>query len=252
MSLIALGVTVLLITITVVGAWVAEGALSERRRRKRMSKRINQLRDHFIVCAYGRVGRAVAREFCAEGVPFVVIDPNQELEEHMREEGLTYILDEASEEEVLREAGVERAKGLVCAVDSDSTNVFIVLMARSLNPDIFIVARASESQAIARLQQAGADRVISPFLTSGQQMALTALRARVMGYREMTTGDLPLRLEERLIEEGSPLIGRTTEGVCGNTPLLAVRHADGRITAGPAGDLQVRAGDLLILVDERG
>lgn len=251
MSLVVLGVTVLLVTLTLVGVWLAEGVLVERRRRRRMEKELESLSDHFVVCAYGRVGRAVARELAAEGAPFVVIDSNEELEPRMIEDGVAYIIGDPSEEPVLRKAGVERARALVCAVDSDATNVFITLMARAINPRIFIVARASESQSVARLKQAGADRVISPYTTSGHHMALMALRPGVVGTLDIEEEpEGGLRLEEVKIEEGSPLVGRSVGEACGRAVLLAVRHPDGSVTPSPRTGMRLRAGDLMLLLGE--
>src|SRR5688500_12080123 len=157
-SLIVLGVTLLFVTVALAAAWVAEGTLSREHRRRRMERRIARMKDHFIVCAFGRVGRTVAREFKDEAVPFVVIDSDEDLEEDLIEEGVEYLIEDPSREDVLREAGVERARGLVCAVDSDATAVFITLTARAINPGLFIVARASESQSVERLKRAGANR----------------------------------------------------------------------------------------------
>ena len=139
-----------------------------------MEKRIEALRGHFIVCAYGRVGRAAVRELEAAGLPFVVVDPKEDLRERMDEDALLYLVDDPSLEPVLRRAGVERARGLLCAVDSDATNVFITLTARQMNPDLFIVARASDPGSTERLERAGADRVVSPFVSSGRHMVRMA------------------------------------------------------------------------------
>ena len=141
-----------------------------------MQRRIDDLTGHFIVCAYGRVGRAVARELEAEGAAFVVVDPDERLVERMRDEGVAFIIDDPTHEHVLRAAGADRARGLVCAVDSDATNVYIALVARALNPELFIVARASEPGSDQRLLRAGANRVVSPFVSSGRHMALVAMR----------------------------------------------------------------------------
>ena len=250
-SLSILGVVLLLITITLVAVWVSEGNIGERRRRKRMLRQIERLKDHYIVCAFGRVGRTVAREFREEGVPFVVVDSNEALEERMVNEGVLYLIGDPSQEDVLRRTGIERARGLVCAVDSDSTNVFIALMARSINPDIFIVARASASESIPRLQNAGADRVISPYVTSGQQMALMSLRPGVVGmFGIEMRGEREVRLEEVQVEEGSHLAHASVADALGKATLLAIRHGDGTVTANPRSNQRLRPGDRLVLLGE--
>jgi voltage-gated potassium channel len=254
MSVIVFGVSALLITMTVLAGWVAEGALGERNWRRKMQRRVAKLSEHFIICAYGRVGRAVARVFEEQGQEFVVIESREDLEEVMIQDAVAYVIGDPTLEHTLRAAGLEDAKGLVCAVDSDATNVYIALIARSANPDIFIVARASEPDSTERLSKAGADRVISPYVTSGRHMAQLALRPRVVDYLDVETRDShPLRLEEVRVEEASQLVDHTIEEICGSAIPLAVRHAGGDIESHPVGDLRLKAGDLLLLMgDEEG
>lgn len=251
LSVIAIGVALVLITIALAAQWVIEGRWGERTRRRRMQRRIDGLSGHYLVCAYGRVGRAIAREFEAEGVPFVVIDPKEDLKERMEHDGVLYLIEDPSEEGVLLRAGAQRARGLVCAVDSDATNVYITLMARSLNPELFIVARASERGSDARLLKAGADRVVSPFVSSGRHMALVALRPRAADVVEVESGSASsLRLEELRIDAGSPSAGRTISDVMGATPVLAIRHPGGQITANPGPDHVLQPGDLVLMIGE--
>ncbi|HET9723408.1 MAG TPA: NAD-binding protein [Actinomycetota bacterium] len=251
LSVIAIGVALVLITIALAAQWVIEGRWGERTRRRRMQRRIDGLSGHYLICAYGRVGRAIAREFEAEGVPFVVIDPKEDLKERMEHDGVLYLIEDPSEEGVLLRAGAQRARGLVCAVDSDATNVYITLMARSLNPELFIVARASERGSDARLLKAGADRVVSPFVSSGRHMALVALRPRAADVVEVESGSASsLRLEELRIDAGSPSAGRTISDVMGATPVLAIRHPGGQITANPGPDHVLQPGDLVLMIGE--
>jgi voltage-gated potassium channel len=251
LSVIAIGVALVLITIALAAQWVIEGQWGERTRRRRMQRRIDGLSDHYLICAYGRVGRAIAREFEAEGVSFVVIDPKEDLQERMDQDAVPYLIEDPSEEEVLLSAGVRRARGLVCAVDSDATNVYITLMARSLNPDLFIVARASERGSDARLLKAGADRVVSPFVSSGRHMALVALHPRAADVLEVESGGATsLRLEELRIEAGSQTAGRSIAEAIGSTPVLAIRHPGGQITANPPQDHVLQQGDLVLMIGE--
>jgi voltage-gated potassium channel len=216
-----------------------------------MQRRIDDLSNHFIVCAYGRVGRAVARELESEGTSFVVIDTDEDLVERMVTDGVPYLIDDPSQEHILRAAGVGRARGLVCAVDSDATNVYITLVARSMNPDLFIVARASEPGSDERLRKAGADRVVSPFVSSGRHMALVALRPRVSDVVELEApGTASIKLEEVRVDAGSNLIDRSLGEAFGPTPVLAIRHTDGRVTAHPERGLTLREGDLVLLLGE--
>jgi voltage-gated potassium channel len=251
LTVITIGVGLVLTTVTAVAQWVLEGQWGERTRRHRMQRRIDDLTGHFIVCAYGRVGRAVARELEAQGASFVVVDPDERLVERMRDEGVAYLIDDPSHETVLHNAGVERARGLVCAVDSDATNVFIALVARALNPDLFIVARASEPGSDRRLLRAGANRVVSPFVSSGRHMALVAMRPSADDVVALeTSGAASMALEEVRVEQGSLLEGMSVGQALGSTPVLAVRHAGGQIIPNPPADLQLRLGDLVLLLGE--
>lgn len=216
-----------------------------------MERNVSRLEDHYIICAYGRVGRAVAREFESNGVPFVVIDRLEDLEDRMRFDGVPYIVADPTSESVLREARIEHARGLVSCVDSDADNVYIVLTARSLKPDLFIVARASESAAADRLYRAGANRVISPYVSSGRHMAMLSMRPRVVDYLELaSTDEQKIRLEELLVDQGSPLAGKTIGEACGEATPLVVRRSDGEIMPNPGRAEPLRPGDLLLVLGE--
>jgi voltage-gated potassium channel len=253
MSIAVLGVILTLALVAVVTSTITEGRIGHTSRRKRMDNRIAQLRDHFIVAAYGRVGRAVTREFEAEGAPFVVIDRDEELSDQLLRDGVQYLIGDPTSEDVLRSAGVERARGLISAVDSDADNVFITLTARSINPELFIIARASEPQTAERLYKAGANRVVSPYVSSGQQMALLGLRPRVVDYLEIFgRGDSRVRLDEIIVEEGSPLVGRSLKEACGEAIPVLLRRSVGDILPNPDNAERLREGDLIILVGEPG
>lgn len=250
-SLALVGASMFLLIVALLTSAVVEGRISIWSRRRRMERRIASLRDHFVICAYGRVGRAVAREFEGEGVSFVVLDRDERLEEQMRLDGIAYVIGDPTSEAALRRGGIEHARGLVSAVDSDADNVYITLMARSLNPSLFIVARASEPGSPDRLYRAGADRVISPYVTSGRHMALLAMRPRVIDYLEVArAGDRKLRLEELLVEERSPLIGKTVGDAADDAIPLLVQRSDGETLTTPAPDVTLRAGDLIVLVGD--
>ena len=250
-SIAVLGVSLFLLILAVVTTAITEGGLGTTARRRRMQKKIAGLKDHFIVCAYGRVGRAVAREFESEGVPFVVLDTKVELEELLRADGVLYAIADPTQEAVLRGAGVEGARGLICAVDSDAANVYITLTARSINPKLFIVARASDPDSPERLYRAGADRVISPYVSSGRHMALLGLRPRIVDYLDIAgLGEKKVRLEEVLIEAGSPFAGATVSEVCGEAIPLLIRRNVGHLVPRPEGSEELEAGDLLVLVGE--
>jgi voltage-gated potassium channel len=144
------------------------------------ARSIGQLTGHYVICAYGRVGRAVTQELRRRGYTLVVIESKPELEPLLAEHGIRYIPGDLADEAVLRQAGIERARGLICAVDSDAANVFITLTARALNPGLRIVARASEQASIGKLVRAGADEVVSPYGLTGRRMAVLAVQPSVL------------------------------------------------------------------------
>ncbi|HEU4481128.1 MAG TPA: potassium channel protein [Actinomycetota bacterium] len=249
MTLLMAGVSLLLVTISIAAGNVAQRDFGERTRRKRMKKRIDDLDDHFIVCAYGRVGRAAARHFEEAGVSSIVVDKNPDKEQELIEDGVVYLIGDGSSEEVLHEAGIDRARGLVCAVDSDAANVYITLTARAMRPDIYIVARASEPEAPERLQRAGANRVVSPFLNSGRHMAALASRPGLGDYLEISTDrDAGLRVEEVVVEPGSEMVGATLGSVTSENTAIGLRRAAGTFELLPEADSLLGEGDTLILL----
>jgi voltage-gated potassium channel len=247
LSLLVLGVGVLLTGISFTAAVLAEAELGGRSRRRRMERRIAALHHHYIVCAYGRVGRAAVRELEAAGAPFIVLDPDDALEERMTEDGIAYLIDDPSLEPALRAAGVERARALLCAVDSDATNVYITLTARQLNPDLFIVARASEPGSAERLERAGADRVVSPYVSSGRHMVRMASDPSIVDlFDEGSSARRSVPVTERVVDEPSELRGRVIGDV--GVPVLAIRRADGSTIANPASDVTLGTGDVVLLL----
>ena len=250
-GLALLGVGLFVVILGLAATAIVEGRVSLFSRSRRMRRRIDELRGHFIVCAYGRVGRAIARELEAEGVPFVVVDSKAELEPDLDRDGQYYLIGDASDEAVLRQAGIDRARGLICAVDSDSENVFITIVARSLSPGLLIVARAAREQSADRLYRAGATHVVSPYVTSGRRMANLAVRPHVVEFFDVARAGQPgLRLEELEITEGSPLVGRTLQQLSGPAVPLLVRRSNGQLIANPARELQLQAGDVLVISGE--
>lgn len=216
-----------------------------------MQRRIDHLSEHFIVCAYGRVGRSVARELEAEALPFVVVDSKTELQADMDRDGVRYLLGTPSDEQVLRLAGIERARGLICAVDSDAENVYITVVARSLRPDLLIVARAAHDRSADRLYRAGANQVVSPYVTSGRRMANLAIRPHVVDFFDIARAGQPdLRLEELVIDAASPLVGCSLQELSGPAVPLLLRRQSGQLVANPAQQLRLEPGDTLVVYGE--
>lgn len=246
-TLAVLGMGVFLTFVAAVTSLIAEGRLTERRERKRMQNKIDELSGHYIVCAYGRVGRSAAREFETEGVPFVVIESREEIAEELQRDGFFHLIGNPSSAAVLRLAGPERARGLVCAMDDDSANVFVTIIARSLNPKLFIVARASEPETPEVLYRAGADRVVSPYVSSGGHMGRLALRPSVRDYLEVGSETEKLRLDEILVDEQSPFVGRQLRELTGEAVPLLLRRHSGQAIPNPEASTRIMTGDMLVV-----
>src|SRR5437868_2383022 len=199
---------------------VVTGALADRRRRRA----IEDLRDHFIICGFGRVGRRVAHEFRAAGVPFVVLDYSDQAIEAAQEENVLFVHGNGTEDEDLAQAGLERARGLVAASDDDADNLYIALSARSARPDLTIVARASDEDAEKKLRLAGADRVVLPYATAGQVMANLVLKPQVTAFLDAVTTATGPELQLAEIE-----VGRTCAAAGKTIRDLRVRHNTGAI-----------------------
>lgn len=154
---------------------IVEGELFGYRGRKRMERKIREMKDHYIICGFGRVGHQIAKEFENARLPYVVIDSKPETAGDLEPKGTPYLIGDITLDSNLEEAGIKRAKGLIASADSDTANVFVTLSARVLNPDLFIIARAGFFDTEEKLKKAGANRVISPYFTAGKHMAEIAL-----------------------------------------------------------------------------
>jgi voltage-gated potassium channel len=248
MALSAIGVV--FGTVGVVAENVITDVSSGRRKAKRMSRRIGQLHDHFVVCGFGRVGSMVAADLVEDGNQVVVIDVREDSLQRAEDAGYLVVHGDGATDEVLRRAGVERAKGLVSAIDSDAQNVYVTLTARSINPGLFIVARAGTENVIAKLVQAGADRAVSPYTMAGRRIVNLALRPGVIEFIDaaLTRGDMAFSMEEVAAEAGGPLAGCTIGELRARGILtLAVLHAPGAYEPNPPDDRTVSPGEHLIV-----
>jgi voltage-gated potassium channel len=235
-----------------------EGTIRGYFGRRRMEAAISKLSGHYILCGYGRVGQQVAREFALDGVPFVIIEQDPETGAGCVEEGYLVLLGEASDDDVLEEVGIRRAKGLVAAVDSDADNVFVVLSARKLNPRLHIVARASSDESAAKLEIAGADRTLSPYAVGGRRLASLATQPLVVDFLDIVTrGEkgIEFRLEEFRVPEESFIadqtIGDLQIGERTGAMVLATRNQEGRFDTTPSASDRISAGDTLIVLGTR-
>ncbi len=221
----------------------------ETQKRTRM---LAKLSEHIIVCGCGRVGRNVVQELKSEGIPFSVIDLNPEKVRRLEEAGDLVVLGDAADESVLREAGIDRARGLVAAARSDAENVFIVLTARSLRADLAIVARADVEESEAKLLRAGATRVILPYHITGRRMVTMLVRPDAADFLDEVshTSGLELLLEQVEVSANSPLVGRKIGEAWArhrlDVTLLACKQVDGQWSTRPRNESVIQAGSRLI------
>ena len=220
--------------------------------RRKLGLKIKSLKNHYIICGYGRIGRIITQELMSSRIPMLVVDQNPDSQSALEQIGVPYIIDDATSEDVLVEAGVERAKGLVAVVLSDADNLFITMTARGLNPDIFILARAEEEHTHKKLMRAGANRVVLPYLIGGQRMAHTIVKPAVTDFLELTVHDksIELKMEELLVGAQSRLNGVTLQdsGIRQdmNVIIVAIKKKDGDMAFNPSSRTRIETGDTLI------
>ena len=250
-GLIVVGVGTMLYGFGVFAETLADNAFGRYRRERQLQRELNQLRDHFIICGYGRIGTQVVAEFEDHKVYYVVIDQTEEALERIRAEGRLHIEGDASKEEILKQAGIERARGLISAVDSDERAVYIVLAARAFNPNLYIVARAGRPDSIRRLELAGATRTISPYVMAGHRMAELAIRPAMVDVLDsLHHAETGIGVEEMVVSPGTPAVGKTLDeiGLFGpdTARVLALRRRDGTLHVNPNGSQRLEDGDLVI------
>jgi voltage-gated potassium channel len=238
------GIGTLFYGLATVAEFFVSGQLSGLLDERRTQRMIESFTDHYIVCGFGRVGRQVSRDLRQAGVKLVTIDSDPAHREMANQLGVTYVESYAADDEVLLGAGIERARAVIACVDSDADNIFIALTARGLRPDILIIARASAEDSEKKLLRAGADRVISPYKTSGSEMARVALHPQVGGRVQVAD----YRLEEIDVPTACDGVGKTIEQVRGDSVVVAVRRSDGRLEPQPQPDSVIDAGDMLVAI----
>jgi voltage-gated potassium channel len=252
--LIFFGVGAVLYVINVIIQTVFEGHLREVLGVRKMRTRIDALRGHYVICGFGRVGQEVTQELETQNVPFVVIESDPENQERARSLGYLYVTENATAEEALLAAGVQRARGLVAAVGSDAENTYIALCARSLNPRLLIVARAGSVRGEERLRQAGADKVISPYRIGGRSIAFAALYPLETEFVESVHGDH--WVAEIRVNEVSNLAGLSIEEALSRRPsvnvVLALQARDGELIVGPPLERRLEMDDCLIVLGKEG
>lgn len=252
--LTVVGVGTALIAFTTGARFILEGELRQIFGRKKLERKIKELKDHYIICGYGRMGRIIARELQEEGVQFVVVEKDPAALEEKKD--VLVVMGDATRDHTLKEAGIDKACGLISVLPNDAENLFVVLSARGLNPNILIVARAMEEGSEQKLLRAGASKVVSPYLIGGLRMAHTVLKPTVVDFIEFTTksGNIGLQMQEVTVQDGSILIGRSLEactvGDDWGVIIVAIKQTTGETRFNPTHQSVIKAGDILIVLGE--
>jgi len=235
--------------------FMVEGQLRALLGRKKLQKQISNLKGHYIICGFGRIGRLISRDFATKPLPFIVVEQNPERCRRLEAEGYLFVEGDATNDEILEQTGIRRAKGLITAVTSDSANVFITLTARGINPDLFILARASDDGADLKLIRAGANKVVSPYVIGATRMAQAILRPSVVDFIDIATGteSLELQLEEILVVQDSLLVGKTliNSSIRKDLGIIIVGIKKGdHMSFNPSPTTEIEPGDILITLGE--
>jgi voltage-gated potassium channel len=249
--LILVGVGTALYTFSVVLETLLEGHLSRLFGRRRMERQIEAMRGHVIVCGWGRVGRAIGAELTAAGTELVIVDLDPT---RLLDTGLPSVVGDATEDQILEQAGLRRARALVAALENDAANLFVTLSARALCPDLFIVARARVEETEEKLRRAGANRVVNPQSIGGARIAAFVLQPNVTEFLDVVMHDrgLQFRLEEVQVPPGSAIAGQSIRNAHlrdrTGALVLALREEDGSFNTNPSPDTTIRAGHVLIAI----
>ena len=255
--IIVLGISVGAYTIGILVRALVEGELVKIFGRRKVQKQVSGLKNHFIICGFGRIGRIVCSELDADNIDFVVIEQDPSVIEHIEARKYLYLEMDATTEEALMQAGVMTAKGIVTAVNSDANNVFITMTAKSLRPDVFVLARASEEKNEAKLSRAGATRVVSPYLIGGRRIAQMLKKPTVVDFVDiaMMGSHLGLMMEEAKIGDNSSLIGkslidshlRKDYGVI----IVAIKKRSGEMVFNPMPSEMLEGGDVIVILGKK-
>lgn len=251
------GISLLTYTLGQVATIFVEGEIRKILGRKKVKRQLTKLRNHYIICGYGRIGSTIAKELFENNIPMVVIEHDEEMIDELEAAGFLYLAMDATNEESLLAAGLMRAKGLVTAVSSDANNVFIALTAKGLNHDIFILSRSSDPSNENKLLRAGANRVVSPYVIGGQRMAEILQKPTVVDFIDQTmmNSELGLQMEEAIIEPTSTLVGvslvdshlRQDYGVI----VVAIKEQSGNMIFNPSADHVFHNGDCIVAIGKK-
>jgi voltage-gated potassium channel len=253
--LILVGVTTIFLAVGAMTQTAIELELNHFFGKRRVRNMIDKLEGHIILCGFGRVGRGAAEELRTAGATFVVIDNNDERVERAIKAGMLAVQADASRDDTLRDVGVERAKGLIATLASDADNLFVILSAKTLNPNLQLSARIAEESSEVKMRRAGADYVFAPYDSTGHRMAQALLKPHVLQFLDFTTQKgVDMEIEQVRVAEQSAFAGRALADIDirrdASVVILAIRKANGEMVANPAPDVIMSAGDHLIVMGE--
>jgi voltage-gated potassium channel len=254
--LIFFGVTIMLLAVGGMTQAIIELELNQYFGKRRNKRMIDKLNDHYIVCGFGRVGRGAASELQRAGVPFLVVDKNEDRVEWAMKAGMLAALADATNDETLRDAGVLRAKGLIATLSSDADNLFVILSAKALKPSLLVSARIATEETERKMRLAGADYVFAPYDMTGYRMAQVMLKPHVFQFIDFTTKSIGLDvgIEQVRVPASSEFVSKSLEEMQIRKELgvivLAIRKSDGRMLFNPPADAEIHGGDFLIVMGE--
>jgi len=253
--LVSVGIVLYALTSTVQS--IVHSEVLETLGQRRQSRKMSKLRNHFIICGAGRVGFHLLRNLIGSDQTFVVIERDPQTVAELMDLGVAVLVRDATLEETLQEAGVEYARGLAACLPEDAENVYVVLTARALNPNLHIVARAAEEQAESKLIRAGANRVVAPTIIGGHRMAMALTKPAVGDFIDsVTANNLDLGFEELKVEAASSLVGKKLSQTNIRSELdivvVSIRRNDGQIVFNPSGEALIESGDILIAIGKSG
>jgi voltage-gated potassium channel len=252
--LISFGVSTIFIAIGAMTQTIIELEFGDALAKRRNKRMIENLKDHFIVCGFGRVGRGAAAELKHAGVPFIVVDISPDRVERAMLAGMLAVAADSTRDETLHQVGIERARGLVAALATDADNLFVLLSAKGLNKNIYVAARAAEEGAEEKMRRAGADAVFAPYAITGHRLAQSLLRPHVVQFLDFTTKDIgeDISIEQVRVDAGSSMVAKSIKdmqlGRDYSVIVMAIRRPDGGMVFNPHADDVVAAGDHLIVM----
>jgi len=255
--IIILGISLLTYTLSQIASIFIEGELRDFLGRKKLKKQISDLRDHFIICGYGRIGSTIVKELRNADIPLVVIEQDQDCIDILEASGILFLNMDATTDEALLVAGLEKARGLVTAVSSDADNVFISLSAKGLRSDMFILARASDVQNESKLLRAGASRVVCPYQMGARRMAEILHKPTVVDFLDQTmvNTELGLMLEEAVIGENASINGKTVMSSCLRQDfgviIVAIKRKCGKMLFNPGPGEMFNSGDVIVVIGQK-